>query len=77
MIQRTFFGPRNERFEDIDDANLLDMVPVAALVISIVAIGISERIEAIGILSIADAMQRIRDEVGELLMRPESAPGKG
>ena len=44
MMQRTFFGPRNERFDDIDDANFIDMIPVAALVISIVAIGVYPKI---------------------------------
>ncbi len=44
MVQRTFFGPRNERFDDIEDANFLDMVPVVALVISIVAIGVYPKI---------------------------------
>ena len=44
MMQRTFFGPRNERFQDIGDANFIDMIPVAALVISIVAIGVFPKI---------------------------------
>lgn len=44
MVQRTFFGPRNERFDDLEDANFLDMVPVVALVISIVAIGVYPKI---------------------------------
>ncbi|MCH7593522.1 MAG: NADH-quinone oxidoreductase subunit M [Chloroflexi bacterium] len=44
MVQRTFFGPRNERFDDLEDANFLDMIPVVALVISIVAIGVYPKI---------------------------------
>ena len=44
MMQRTFFGPHNERFDDLEDANFLDMVPVVALVISIVAIGVYPKI---------------------------------
>ena len=44
MMQRTFFGPSNERFQDIKDANFVDMIPVVALVISIVAIGVFPKI---------------------------------
>ena len=44
MIQRTFFGPRNERFDDLEDASFVDMIPVAALVVSIVAIGLFPKI---------------------------------
>ena len=37
---------------------------------SIVAIGISDRIASLGIPSIVDAMQRVRDEVDDLLIGP-------
>ena len=43
-MQRTFFGPRNDRFDDLEDANFLDMIPVAALVVSIIAIGVFPKI---------------------------------
>ena len=40
MIQRTMFGPRPARWDDLTDASLVDAVPVALLVISIFAVGI-------------------------------------
>ena len=40
MIQRTMFGPRPARWDNLTDASLVDAVPVALLVISIVAVGI-------------------------------------
>jgi NADH-quinone oxidoreductase subunit M len=44
MMQRTFFGPKHERFQDVEDANFVDMIPVVALVVSIVAIGVYPKI---------------------------------
>jgi NADH-quinone oxidoreductase subunit M len=44
MMQRTFFGPKHERFQDAEDANFVDMIPVVALVVSIVAIGVYPKI---------------------------------
>ena len=40
MIQRTMFGLRPERWDNLTDASLVDAVPVALLVISIFAVGI-------------------------------------
>ena len=40
MIQRTFFGPRPARWDTLTDASVVELVPVALLVISIVTVGI-------------------------------------
>ena len=40
MLQRTLFGPRPARWDDLNDASPVEMVPVALLVISIVAVGV-------------------------------------
>ena len=40
MIQRTMFGPRPARWDSLTDASVVEAVPVALLVISIVAVGI-------------------------------------
>ena len=40
MVQRTLFGPRLERFDGLSDASLIEAVPLALLVISIVAVGV-------------------------------------
>ena len=40
MIQRTLFGPAVNRFATIKDASLMEMVPVAVLLVAILAIGI-------------------------------------
>ena len=40
MVQRTMFGSRPERFDDMSDATPLEMVPVAVLVIAIMVVGI-------------------------------------
>ena len=40
MIQRLLFGPQVERFRDVKDATALEMVPVAALVIAVMVVGI-------------------------------------
>ncbi|MBI4298216.1 MAG: NADH-quinone oxidoreductase subunit M [Chloroflexi bacterium] len=40
MLQRTFLGPSRERFAHVGDASLIEALPAAALVISIVVIGI-------------------------------------
>lgn len=39
-IQRTLFGPQRERFAHIGDATLVEAVPMAALIIAIMVIGI-------------------------------------
>ena len=40
MIQRVMFGPRNSRLDDLKDASPLEMIPVAALIIAIMVVGI-------------------------------------
>ena len=40
MIQRTLFGPRPARWDQLTDASPVEMVPVALLVVSIVAVGV-------------------------------------
>ncbi len=40
MIQRTLFGPQIERFKDIKDVSIMEMLPVAALVIAVLVVGI-------------------------------------
>ena len=40
LVQRSLFGPRIDRFEGVSDATLVEMVPLAALVIAIIAVGI-------------------------------------
>ena len=40
MLQRTLFGPPLERFEDLTDASFVEAVPLAILVVSIVAVGV-------------------------------------
>ena len=40
MLQRTLFGPRPARWDNLTDAAPLEMVPVALLVVSIVAVGV-------------------------------------
>ena len=39
-IQRTLFGPALPRFDDIGDASAIEMVPMAVLIIAILAVGI-------------------------------------
>ncbi len=40
MVQRTMFGPRIDRFDSVRDATVLEMVPLAVLVLAILAVGI-------------------------------------
>ena len=40
MVQRSFFGPRHERFDTVEDASLVDMIPVAGLIVPIVLVGV-------------------------------------
>ena len=39
-LQRVFFGPQVQRFADIKDASFVEVVPMAALVIAIMVVGI-------------------------------------
>ena len=40
MIQRTLFGPQIDRFESVRDATVMEMVPLAVLVVAVLAVGI-------------------------------------
>ena len=40
LIQRVLFGPVLPRYENVDDATLLEAVPLVVLVIAIVVVGI-------------------------------------
>ena len=40
LLQRTLFGPQKERFANVQDATVLEAVPVAALVIAVLAVGV-------------------------------------
>jgi NADH-quinone oxidoreductase subunit M len=40
MIQRSMFGPVNQRMNDVSDATVMEMVPVAAMIIAIMVVGI-------------------------------------
>ena len=40
MVQRALFGPRVERFDGVKDASFMEMLPVAALVASVLIVGI-------------------------------------
>ncbi len=40
MLERSLFGPTRERFAELTDASLLEAVPLALLVISIIVVGV-------------------------------------
>ena len=40
MMERSFFGLRRERFADLTDASLVEAIPLALLIISIVGVGV-------------------------------------
>ena len=40
MVQRSLFGPQTDRFSGVKDATPLEMIPVGALVIAIIVVGI-------------------------------------
>jgi len=40
MMERAFFGPRMERFDHLTDASLVEAIPLAIMVITIVGIGV-------------------------------------
>ena len=62
MIQRSMFGPATERFKDIRDGTIAEMVPVAALVIAILAVGIYPAflidVFAVGLEPIAQSLEQ-------------------
>ena len=62
MVQRSLFGPDNQHFSSIGDATRLEMVPVAVLVVAVIAVGVYPAIVsdvfASGLESVADAVGR-------------------
>ena len=40
MVERTFFGPRRERFADLTDASFVEAAPLALMVVSIIGVGV-------------------------------------
>ena len=40
MVQRSLFGPQIERFRDVRDATVMEIVPIAALVTAVIVVGI-------------------------------------
>ena len=40
MVQRTLFGPQTERFDSVEDATPLEMLPIAALVLAVLVVGV-------------------------------------
>ena len=56
------FGPATERFKDIRDGTIAEMVPVAALVIAILAVGIYPAflidVFAVGLEPIAQSLEQ-------------------
>ena len=40
MMERAFFGPRRERFDQLPDASLVEALPLAILVVTIVGVGV-------------------------------------
>ena len=40
MLQRVFFGPQPERFQQVGDATITEAIPMAVLTIAIMVIGI-------------------------------------
>lgn len=40
MMERTFFGVRRERFDDLTDASLVEAAPLALMVVTIIGVGV-------------------------------------
>ncbi|HAL49252.1 MAG TPA: oxidoreductase [Dehalococcoidia bacterium] len=63
MIQRSMFGPRNPHLNDVADATPLEMLPVAAMVIAIMAVGIYPSllvdVFSSGLQPIVDSLQNV------------------
>ena len=63
MMQRALFGPQIERFKDVKDATSMEMVPVAALVIAILVVGIYPAVISdvfsSGVEPITDSIQQV------------------
>ena len=62
MVQRSMFGPQVERFRDVRDATVMEMVPIGALVIAIMVVGIYPSlitdVFTEGVAPIVDSLQR-------------------
>jgi NADH-quinone oxidoreductase subunit M len=63
MIQRSMFGPRNPHLDDVSDATPLEMLPVAAMVIAIMVVGIYPSpiadVFSSGLAPIVDSLQNV------------------
>ena len=63
MVQRSFFGPQIDRFRNVGDATVMEMVPVAALAIAILFVGIYPAFIAdafaSGVQPIVDSLQGV------------------
>ena len=61
MIQRAMFGPENQHLNNVSDATVMEMVPVAVMVAAIMVVGIYPAIIAdvftTGIQPIVDSLQ--------------------
>ncbi len=62
MMQRMLFGPQIERFANIVDATRLEMIPVGALVIAVIVVGVYPAVIsdvfAVGVEPIVDSIQQ-------------------
>ena len=62
MIQRSMFGPQVERFRDVRDATAMEMVPIGALVIAVMVVGIYPAlitdVFTQGVTPIVDSLQK-------------------
>ena len=63
MVQRSLFGPRMERFRDVKDVTVLELVPVGALVIAVLVVGIYPSVIAdvfsSGVEPIVDSLEKV------------------
>jgi NADH-quinone oxidoreductase subunit M len=63
MVQRTLFGPQIERFKDVKDATVMEMVPVAALVVAVIVVGVYPAVLTdvftSGVEPITDSLQQV------------------
>ena len=63
MIQRSLFGPQIQRFRAVKDASAMELVPVAALLIAVLVVGIYPAVItdvfAKGIEPIVDSIQQV------------------
>ena len=63
MIQRAMFGPENQHMNSVSDATVMEMVPVGAMVIAIMVVGIYPAILTdvfiTGVQPIVDTLQTV------------------